>query len=170
MNLLCLSHPNIANSFINKHLTQMGEKNGLFLLHHLDKFAKDGCFDLKNEIDLLKNADNIIWQFPLYWYNCPASLRMWQDNVFSPIVYGENFLKGKKLAVIFTAGAAAETYCKSGLNRYNAQEMLCPFEMCANAAHMIWQKPLGIYSCSNTMSENQIKEAEQKYVAYIKSL
>ena len=166
-----LSHPNLDNSFINKHLEDIHKKMGIFCFHHLDKAMKNGYFDLEAEKKLLRESDAIVWQFPIYWYNCPVSLRLWQDQVLSPIVYSaDNFLKGKSAAVVFTAGAAAEHYSHDGLNRYTAEEMLRPFEMTANASGMVWKAPLGIYSCSPEMSERALREAEDAYKKLIEEL
>ena len=159
------------NSFINKHLADIHKKMGIFRVHHLDKSMKNGYFDLDAETNLLKECDSIIWQFPIYWYNSPASLRLWQDQVLSPIVYSnDNFLKGKHATVVFTAGAAEEHYSHEGLNRYTAEEMLRPFEMTANASGMIWHKPLGIYGCSPEMNEAALQKAEAAYKKLVEEL
>ena len=168
---IILSHPSFDNSFINKHLADINKKMGIFCVHHLDKTIKNGYFDLDAEKKLLRESDAFVWQFPIYWYNSPASLRLWQDQVLSPIVYSnDNFLKGKPIAVVFTAGAAEEHYSHEGLNRYTAEEMLRPFEMTANASGMVWKKPLGIYSCSPEMNERALREAEDAYMKLLKDL
>ena len=136
---ILLSHPNISNSMFNKHLVDINRKNPNFVFHHLDKI-------------------------PIYWYNSPSSLRDWQDQIMSPIVYSaDNFLKGMPVRVVFTAGAAAEHYSHEGLNRYTAEEMLIPFEMTANAAGMKWFKPLGFYGCSPDMTKAALEKAAKEY-------
>lgn len=146
---ILLSHPNLGNSIFNKYLTDINKNNDKFYLHYLDKHINNGKFDLDAEKDILKNSKALVWQFPIYWYSCPSSLRDWQDQVLSPIVYSaDNFLKGKKIRVVFTAGAGEEQYSHEGLNRYTIDEMLRPFEMTANASGMIWEKPLGFFGCS----------------------
>ena len=123
------------------------------------------------EKEALRKADAIVWQFPIYWYNSPASLRDWQDQVMSPIVYSaDNFLKGKPVRVVFTAGAGEKEYCHEGLNRYTAEEMLRPFEMTANAAGMVWKKPLGFYGCGPTMAKEALEEAAKEYEQSLKEL
>jgi putative NADPH-quinone reductase len=37
--------------------------------------------DISNEIDKLKRADMVIFQFPLYWFSVPAILKGWFDRV-----------------------------------------------------------------------------------------
>ena len=162
--LILLSHPNASNSVFNKYLVDINKKCPDFCFHHLDKNRVNGYFDLEAEKKLLQESKAIVWQFPIYWYNAPSSLRDWQDQVMSPIVYSaDNFLKGMPVRVVFTAGAAAEHYTHEGLNRYTADEMLIPFEMTANAAGMKWMKPLGFYECSPNMPKAALEKAAQEY-------
>ena len=162
--LILLSHPNASNSVFNKYLVDINKKCPDFCFHHLDKNRVNGYFDLEAEKKLLQESKAIVWQFPIYWYNAPSSMRDWQDQVMSPIVYSaDNFLKGKPVRVVFTAGAAAEHYTHEGLNRYTADEMLIPFEMTANAAGMKWMKPLGFYGCGPDMPKAALEKAAQEY-------
>ena len=162
--LILLSHPNVSNSVFNKYLVDINKNCPDFCFHHLDKNRVNGYFDLDAEKKLLRESKAIVWEFPIYWYNSPASLRDWQDQVMSPIVYSaDNFLKGMPVRVVFTAGAAAEHYTHEGLNRYTADEMLIPFEMTANAAGMKWMKPLGLYGCSPDMPKAALEKAAQEY-------
>lgn len=166
-----ISHPNFSNSVMNKYLAESLPKNAQFLVRHLDKIVHKGYFDVEAEKEALRKADAIVWQFPIYWYNSPASLRDWQDQVMSPIVYSaDNFLKGKPVRVVFTAGAGEKEYNHEGLNRYTAEEMLRPFEMTANAAGMVWKKPLGFYGCGPTMAKEALEEAAKEYEQSLKEL
>lgn len=47
-------------------------------------YLSDYGFNLnvKKEQEKLLNADVIVFQFPVYWYNCPAVLRNWFEKVF----------------------------------------------------------------------------------------
>lgn len=168
---ILISHPNFSNSVMNKHLAEALEKFEHISVRHLDKVVHKGKFDLEAEKIVLRDADAIVWQFPIYWYNSPASLRDWQDQVMSPIVYSaDNFLKGKPVQVIFTAGAGEKEYSHEGLNRYTAEEMLRPFEMTANAAGMIWKKPLGFYGCSPDMTKDALDKAAKEYIQAMEGL
>lgn len=161
---ILLSHPNLGNSIFNKYLTDINKNNVNICIHHLDICKIKETFDLEAEKEILKNSKALVWQFPIYWYNCPSSLRDWQDQVLSPIVYSaDNFLKGKKLRVVFTAGAAEAEYSRTGLNRYTAEEMLRPFEMTANASGLTWLKPLGFFGCGPETSEKAMESMADLY-------
>jgi len=161
--LLLISHPDFSKSKINKALAEIASQKPNIVVRHLDEIQKENRYFLEEEFALLKSVSSIIWQFPIYWYNAPASLRNWQDQILSPIVYGpENFLMGKKLRVVCSAGAAENTFSSTGLNRFTAEQMLCPMQMTTNACRMEWQKPFITYG-AGTITEEQIQEVAKKY-------
>jgi glutathione-regulated potassium-efflux system ancillary protein KefG len=69
---------------------------------------------------------------------------------------------GKKLRVVCSAGAAENTFSSTGLNRFTAEQMLCPMQMTTNACRMEWQKPFITYG-AGTITEEQIQEVAKKY-------
>lgn len=67
--------------------------------------------DIATEVEKLKNADLVIFNFPVYWFSVPAMLKGWIDRVLiSGVCYGglrfydQGGLKGKKAALSFTLG------------------------------------------------------------------
>jgi len=62
--------------------------------------------------DLIKNADEIIWVFPVWWFDCPAIMKnFWDRNFTSGFAYQYNvnwkvdkLLTGKTTKVFTTAG------------------------------------------------------------------
>ncbi len=67
--------------------------------------------DIASELELLKQCDLLVLNFPLYWFSLPAILKGWIDRVFlSGAVYGgRNFydrglMKGKQAWLTFTLG------------------------------------------------------------------
>jgi NAD(P)H dehydrogenase (quinone) len=73
--------------------------------------------------ELIAKAERLIFIFPVWWYNAPAALKGFIDNVFFPgFAYDfnpykeevERKLKGKKAIVINTFGRGEEDYIKSG--------------------------------------------------------
>ena len=77
--------------------------------------------DVRREVDKLKAADLVIFQFPLWWHGMPAMLKGWFDRVF---VYGgiyngerrfdRGMLQGKRALYSFTTGGPAETFSPLG--------------------------------------------------------
>jgi len=168
--LLLLAHPNIANSKANNALVNAVKDIPGVTFRHLEAHKKNGLFDLQKETDLLRNAAIIIWQFPLYWYSCPSALRDWQDQVLSPIVYGpDNFLKGKRVQVVFTAGARQTAFRAGDILGFTPDEMLRPLQMTTNAALMQWLPPFTVFGAGE-MSAEALEKTCAEYRALVLGL
>lgn len=168
--LLLISHPDYPKSRINKALAQKAGLLPNVTVRHLDEVQKENHYSIEEEFALLRKASCVIWLFPVHWYNAPPSLRLWQDEVLSPILYGsENFLKGKKVLVACSAGAAEETFSPTGLNRFTAEEMLRPMQMTTNACSMEWQKPFLTFGAA-TLTDEQINGAAEEFVLLLQKL
>lgn len=112
--LLVLSHTDYEHSFANKELVgQLTKIIPNIELDHIDKEYPDLKIDIKKEQDKLIKSDVIIFQFPLFWYNAPSSLRKWIEVVFQHgFSHGSKgkSLNGKKLIVSLTTGAPEQFY------------------------------------------------------------
>ncbi len=93
------------------------------------------CDDVAAEIEKLKSADLLIFQFPMWWFGFPAILKGWVDRVFAAgTIYGgdigmfsEGLFRGKRALVSFTSGATKQTY--SGVGLYGRADVtLWPIE------------------------------------------
>ncbi|WP_246125609.1 NAD(P)H-dependent oxidoreductase [Alkalicoccus halolimnae] len=78
--------------------------------------------DLAEAHEDLKQADHIVFMFPLWWGSFPAAGKGFIDRVFSyGVAYeleGEEpvpLLKGKKASLVFTTGAPPDVFHKQGL-------------------------------------------------------
>ncbi|XP_054982633.1 ribosyldihydronicotinamide dehydrogenase [quinone] isoform X1 [Sorex araneus] len=79
--------------------------------------------DITAEQEKVREADLVIFQFPLYWYSLPAVLKGWMDRVLCqgfafdfPGFFESGFLKGKRAVLSFTTGGSAEMYSKTGIS------------------------------------------------------
>ncbi|XP_067661470.1 ribosyldihydronicotinamide dehydrogenase [quinone]-like [Haliotis asinina] len=79
--------------------------------------------DIKVEMEKLKRADLVIFQFPLYWFTVPAILKGWIDRVYvmgfaygMGKLYSDGPLKGKRGMLSFTTGGPGAAYCDAGMN------------------------------------------------------
>ncbi|WP_107039130.1 NAD(P)H-dependent oxidoreductase [Brumimicrobium mesophilum] len=68
--------------------------------------------DLLDAIEKIKNADHIVWVFPMWWYGYPALMKGFIDRTFLPGItyqpiegkpFPEKLLKGKSSRIIITA-------------------------------------------------------------------
>ena len=105
--------------------------------------------DIVAEMEKLKRADLVIFQFPVWWFGMPAILKGWADRVFARGFayipgrkYDTGMFKGKTAMVAATTGTSADTYAPDGIDgdiltvlwpihnglmRYSGFDVLPPF-------------------------------------------
>jgi NAD(P)H dehydrogenase (quinone) len=77
--------------------------------------------DIAAEIEKVRRAGLIIFQFPIYFTSVPAILKGWIDRVFKfgfafdyGHMYGNGLLAGKQAMLVVTTGANPELYSADG--------------------------------------------------------
>ena len=80
-----------------------------------------GVSDVSVEMDRLRWADLVIFQFPLWWFSLPAILKGWVDRVFAlgfaydrSRSYENGMFKGKRAMLSFTTGAPESVFQAGG--------------------------------------------------------
>ena len=143
-------HPHLERSIMNKTILEELKKaadGGASIA--IDDIAEKGCchLDVAVEQALLKEADTIVFQFPVYWFNAPAMLKHWYEEVFTPgFAHGEGAsgLKGKKLIISATAGAPDGAYSTAGMG-HTLDEFFDNFYVMAAMTGMEMAKPILTY-------------------------
>ncbi len=88
--------------------------------------------DVFHEMEKVKWADLIIFQFPIYWTSMPAILKGWIDRVFAngfafdaaeERFYDTGLLKGKKALLSITTGAPRILYTE-GMPHGDIEQLL----------------------------------------------
>lgn len=90
--------------------------------------------DIVDEINKVKEADLIIFHFPLWWSSVPAVLKGWFDRVFAMGVtwdgrgqiFEEGLLRGKQALIVTTAAEPSDHYKADGAHRGTVEQMLHP--------------------------------------------
>ena len=114
--LVISGHPHLDRSNMNAAILESLEDkfNGDILeVRRLDELYPDFNIDAKAEQEALVDADIIVLQFPIYWYNVPSLLKKWIEDVLEyGFAYGSSgtALHGKKLLLSFTAGSGVDVY------------------------------------------------------------
>lgn len=88
--------------------------------------------ELKEEMHLLKNADVLILNFPLWWLGLPAILKGWVDRVLAyGFAYGGDYgfykdgrFNGKKALLSITTGSPASFYTVDGAHGRSLENIL----------------------------------------------
>ena len=99
--LVVSGHPRLNQSLANKTILEtLKDKGADFTLLRLDEegFAPQ----VEKDQALLKDADVIVFQFPIFWYSYPSLMKHWVEEVFAHgFAYGTGgtALKGKKFQI-----------------------------------------------------------------------
>ena len=115
--LILFAHTFWENSKVNKALLQSVQGAPNLTIENLTLSCPNGAIDVEAQKALLKNADSIIFQFPLFWFSTPSLLKEWQDRVLTGILYGSEpkLLEGKNFGIITTAGGAESPRTDRGI-------------------------------------------------------
>lgn len=151
--LIVLSHPNMEESIVNKALVETIKGENEILVHDLyGTYTTVENIDIAKEQELLCAHEQIIFQFPLYWFSSPAMLKEWLDKVFSyGFAYGHEGTKlaGKAACIVISAGSPLSEYSTTGYNHYTIEEYLLPLKASIAYAGMEFK---GIFAVGGALS------------------
>ncbi|ENX3946758.1 glutathione-regulated potassium-efflux system ancillary protein KefG [Photobacterium damselae subsp. damselae] len=145
--LVIYAHPDpqqsVANQVMLDHIADLPHVT----VHDLYAAYPDFFIDCHQERALVEMHDIIIFQHPLYMYSCPALLKEWIDVVLSKgFAHGDGIAtKGKYWLSVITTGGAAEAYTPQGYNHCSLDDILKPFQLCADLCQMYWLPPLVLH-------------------------
>lgn len=108
-------------------------------LDNLFSLYPDFQIDVEAEQKKLKQADLVILQDSVYWYNVPSLTRRWFEEVLSyGWAYGEGgmALAGKKAIIGLTAGGNTASYGTGPESVIPAAEVIKPIELVSGYCHM----------------------------------
>ncbi|RKD87693.1 NAD(P)H-dependent oxidoreductase [Mangrovibacterium diazotrophicum] len=165
--LVVVTHPNINQSLVNRlwveELSSLGED---VKVHSLYEKYPDLKFDVEAEQALLSKYDEIIFQFPIHWFNVPFALKKYIDEV---LAYGWAFgpggdnMKGKKIRMAASTGGNKEAY-EGGVSLDDLlQPMAISFKFCGCDVLPTHR----IYGASHGLAEETIKTNAKEYSSAI---
>ncbi|MVO98230.1 NAD(P)H-dependent oxidoreductase [Paenibacillus lutrae] len=156
--LVIVAHPNLETSVINKLWTEELQKYpDKYTVHELNKVYPDGNIDIEKEQKLIESHGNLVFQFPIHWFNCPSLLKKWLDDVLSyGWAYGStgDKLKNRKVALGVSAGIKKENYSEQGRYRYTLEQMLVSFETTFQYCEANYRSLFAVYGKEDKAGEN----------------
>ena len=147
-NLIIFAHTFWKDSKVNRALLEELKDNKNVNIHNLSVIYPDGKINsVKSEVALLKEADNIIFQFPLFWFSMPSLLKEWQDFVLSDILHGNDnkILENKTFKIITTAGGKKSFYDTLD---FKMDEILSPINISFKHLGLKIKEPFCIYEAN----------------------
>lgn len=167
--LVIVTHPNLEASRVNKAWVQRLAKEKDITVHDLYTHYPDKQIHPSVEQELLITHDRIVFQFPFYWYNMPAFLKQWQEQVLEYgwiTGAGGRSLHGKDLVLAISVGAEEKAYQAGGFNSYTISEFTKPMQAIANLIGMHFLPPYVLYGAAEATDDRILQSAEE-YVQHI---
>lgn len=162
MTLMILAHPQFEHSIANKTISDIVSREEPSLeIRNIHQLYPNYQIDVKAEQTALLAHDLVILQYPMYWFNMPAILKIWFDEVFTyQFAYGSkgNKLKGKYLLPSLTIGQPAVNFKEK--DHFLVDDFLQPVKRSAEYAQMNYLDYIALYGVSivSGYPESEIKD------------
>ena len=166
--LIIMSHPDVTQSSSQQFLLAAVKGEEQIQVRHLESIlAAQGSkhFDKTLERAFLQEADRIILQFPLYWYQCPSVMKQWMDEV---LTLNLSQKAKKEFGIVVTVGAKSDRYTAGGSVGFGIEELLRPYQALANQLGWEYQTPFVIYQFQY-LPEIQKQQLLVDYLYYLEN-
>ena len=159
--LIIMSHPDVTQSSSQQFLLAAIKGEEQIQIRHLESILaeqENNHFDKRIERACLQDADRIIFQFPLYWYQCPSVMKQWMDEV---LTLNLSQKAKKEFGIVVTVGAKQDRYTAGGSVGFGIEELLRPYQALANQLGWNYQTPLVDYLYYLENGSHYFSEKEQ---------
>lgn len=159
------AHLDIERSVINRTLSKAVRDLPNVNFRDLHELYPDFFIDVATEQAILRAADLIVFQHPIYWYAAPAIFKHFQDTVLlHGFAYGPEgtALHGKDFLLAVSTGAPVEEYAPGGIHHYPFEELIRPIEQMARFCGMRFLPPLVLHG-GHSLRQDVIEAQATKY-------
>lgn len=170
--LILFAHPTPHHSRVNRRLAEAAQAVPNVRLHNLYETYPDFYIDVQHEQALLTEADLIVFQHPIQWYNMPSLLKEWVDVVleygwaYGP---GGTALRGKDFWLVVTTGSVEASYQQGAYHGHEFAAFLPPIQQTALLCGMRWLPPLilhGAHQADDAAIDAHVAAYLQRLVSY----
>ncbi|MBG9988779.1 NAD(P)H-dependent oxidoreductase [Aerococcaceae bacterium DSM 111176] len=169
--LIIVAHPELGESSSQQFLIESGNfwTEADYLDLH-DLYESDS-FNLPEQRQNLLSYERLFFQFPLYWYQAPAILKRWLDDLLTMDADGLSFLeaiRSRELGLIVSIGIKEDHFQAGAREGRTISEMMVPYEMLAKS--MDW-KYLPVFNIHQFefMTEDEKMDIMMRYACYIET-
>jgi putative NADPH-quinone reductase len=172
--LVIVIHPDIEKSVINKRwIEELNRHPDRFHVHQLHKIYPDGKIDISAEQKLVEQYNNIVFQFPFYWFNCPPFFKQWLDDVLTyGWAYGQHSgykVAGKKVALAISLGIDEREYTATAKYKYTLTELTRPFELTFEYVKADYRPLFAYYGIELNSRKEWIEKSVPRYMEFLNS-
>lgn len=171
--LVILAHPNLESSRVHAALLNAIRGAEGIEVRDLALLYPTSIIDVPAEQHALSNADEIVLQYPTYWYSTPGILKQWLDDVLvRGWAYGTGkpgVLAGKKLRVVTSTGGAQDAYAPDGFHGWDFNDILIPLQATTRRLGMLWDEPFVIQGVRD-VDNSQLAQYGAQYRALLEQM
>lgn len=173
--LIIVIHPDITSSLVNKRwIEALNKFPDKYHVHSLYEVYPDEKIDVPAEQKLIEQHDKIVFQFPYYWFNCPALLKKWMDEVLTHgWAYGSKsgyMVLGRKIALAISLGVDEHELAPSGTYKYSLEELTRPFELSFEYVKADYRPLFAYYGIEYNSSAEWIEKSVPLYLNFLNAL
>lgn len=173
--LVIVTHPDLTTSVVNKRWVQELEKYpDQYVIHQLHRVYPDGQIDVDAEQKLVEQYDKIVFQFPFYWFSCPAFLKKWIDEVLlHGWAYGSKSgykMSNKRIGLAMSVGVDEHEYQANEKYKYTMQELLRPFELTFDYIKADYRPFFAFYGLEYNATAEWVEQSVPAYMDYLENL
>ena len=175
-----LGHANYNASIANKTIIGIiKEKYPQAEIRNIAELYPDFNIDIEKEQEILLKSDVILLQFPVNWFNMPAILKKWFDDV---LAFGFAFgtatkLEGKTFTACITAGGRDVSYTPIGSIHFRLEPLFNHIECTAYYCKMNFAdltlgygNVINEYNTPEIVKQRAIEQAERLILSLDKLL
>lgn len=169
--MVIVAHPDIEKSKGNRRRIQELQRYPEIKVHQLYKEYPDYRINVKKEQELLTQHDRIVFQFPFYWYNCPALLKKWFEDVLEHgWAYGPdgNHLADKQFILAITTGGSENSYRAGDYNWGAISEYIKPLQATITRCNGLFMPPFLLHGIRDATPGDLDRDAAE-YIEYIQN-
>ncbi|MHA4740597.1 NAD(P)H-dependent oxidoreductase [Dyadobacter sp. MSC1_007] len=173
--LIIVIHPDIENSAINRKWAEtLSRFPNKYTVHQLHAAYPDEKLDVAAEQKLIEGHEKVVFQFPFYWFNCPAFFKKWLDEVMTyGWAYGRQSgykMAGKKVALAMSLGVDEHEYNSSAQYKYTVEELTRPFELSFQYVKADYRPFFAYYGIEANSSDEWIERSLPGYLHFLDAL
>lgn len=171
--LIILTHPNLKNSKVHRRFFEELEKfPEKYEVRRLYDLYPDENININEEQRVLELFDKIVFQFPIYWYNCPPLLKKWFDEVLIyGWAYGKDFkFEGKSVALCLSTNGLFEDYQSTGKHKYTLAELTNSFDASFNYIKANYKSFYVFYGAQFHSSLEKLETEVGNYLNFIDNI
>jgi glutathione-regulated potassium-efflux system ancillary protein KefG len=164
--LVIVAHPQLEDSSTQQFLRQAAKPLEKVMWHPVPKTNE---LDITAEQTSLRQADRIIFQFPLYWYSAPANLKIWEDAVLTRHFADQavdGALVGKELGLVISLGTPERHYAAGQPENVSLSQLTVPFQALAHKLGMTFLPTL-VVDQFGYQSETEKMQLLVRYQRYL---